>query len=70
MGKFRIDEWVLYCPFPDSKFESLYNERLKAVVLWEYDKGEPYDYEIFIDGQGKIKKVREHQLFPLSDSTY
>ena len=70
MGKFRIDEWVFYCPFPDSSAESLSSERLKSVILWKFDKTEPYDYEIFIDGEGKIKKVREHQLFPISNSTY
>ena len=29
-----------------------------------------YDYEIFIDGEGKIKKVSEHKLFPIPEPTY
>ena len=65
--KFKVDEWVLFCQFPDIKI--LANERLKSVVLSILDNDPLYDYEIFIDGSGKIKKVKEHQLFSMPQPT-
>ena len=41
-----------------------------AVILNILPKDDFYDYEIFIDGEGKIKKVREDKLFPIPEPTY
>ena len=58
--KFKIDEWVLYCPFPESNFANLKEERQPAVVLEVLKQKEPYDYRIFIDdGTSTIRKVKE-----------
>jgi hypothetical protein len=70
MAKFRVDEWVLYCAFPDSELKYLCSERQKAVVLCELPEDPFYDYRIIIEASGKIKKVREHQLFPGRPPTY
>jgi len=66
--KYKIDDWVCYCPFPD--IESFQDERIPAVILDILDNDLFYDYKIYIDGTGKTKKVREHQLFPGSPPTY
>lgn len=66
--KYRVDDWVGYCPLPD--IELFKDERLPALILAVLDKDPFYDYKIYIDKTGKIKKVREHQLFPLPSSTY
>ena len=60
--KYRIDDWVLYCVFPE--VEALSHQRDPAVVLEVYSKNDYYDYKIFIDGTGKIKKVKQRNLFP------
>ena len=60
--KYRIDEWVFYCAFPE--IAALSDQRYCAVVLEVYLKEDYYDYRIIIDGTGKIKKVKEHNLFP------
>lgn len=60
--KYRIDEWVFYCAFPE--IAALSDQRDRAVVLEVYLKEDYYDYRIIIDGTGKIKKVKEHNLFP------
>ena len=66
--RYKVDEWVFYCPLPDVKnFE---DERIPAVILDILDNDLFYDYKIYIDGTGKTKKVREHQLFPNPDPTY
>ena len=63
--KFKLDEWVLYCSFPDSQFEALKSDRQEAVILEVLDKNDLYDYRIFInDGTSKIRKVKEDNLFP------
>ena len=63
--KFKIDEWVNYCRFPDSDIGTLKNERKSAVVLEVLDKRDMYDYRIFIDdGTSTIRKVKEDHLFP------
>ena len=62
--KFKVDEWVAYCPFPDSNFSMLKDERKKAVVLEVLDKRDIYDYRIFIDdGTSTVRKVKEESLF-------
>ena len=66
--KYKIDDWVYYCPLPD--IETFKNERIPAVILDILDNDLFYDYKIYIDGTGKTKKVREHQLFPGAPPTY
>ena len=66
--KYRVDDWVAYCPLPD--IELFKDERLPALILAVLDNDPFYDYKIYIDKTGKIKKVREHQLFPLPSPTY
>jgi hypothetical protein len=70
MGKFRIDDWVLYCAFPESDYSMLSEERKSSVVLHVFEESNFYDYEIYIDGTGIIKKVREQNLFPVDKSNY
>ena len=66
--KYKVDEWVGYCSLPD--IELFKNEREPAVVLDILDDDIFYDYKIYIEKTGKTKKVREHQLFPITDPTY
>lgn len=57
--KYQIDEWVIYQPAPMATPK-------RAVILWVFDdKRTLWDYEIFIDGEGKIIKVLEGSLFPV-----
>jgi hypothetical protein len=64
-NKFKIDEWALYCSFPNSCVETLKNERKSVVILEVLGKRDIYDYRIFIDdGSSTIKKVKEENLFP------
>ena len=65
--KFKVDEWVYYCAFPD--LPALSDERSKSVVLSVLENDPIYDYEIYIDGLGKIKKVKEQQLFSMPQPT-
>ncbi len=62
--KFRMDEWVNYIAFPSSDMEILKSPK-PSVILEVFEEGSYYDYRIFIDGEGTIKKVREDFLFPL-----
>ena len=62
---YRQDEFVNYVLFPDS---ALLKEKKRAVILEVFKDGSYYDYEIYIDGEGVIRKVKEEDLFPL-DST-
>jgi len=63
--KFKVDEWVEYSQFPDSNWELLKKNRISAVILEVLEKGDIYDYRIFIDdGTSKIRKVKEENLFP------
>jgi len=66
MKKFKVDEEVLYCAFPNSPTSLLGSERAPALVLYVYeDPAEPYyDYRIYIIKTHKTKKVREVNLFP------
>ena len=66
--KYKVDDWVGYCPLPD--IELFKDEREPAVVLDILDDDIFYDYKIYIEKTGKIKKVREHQLFPPAPPTY
>jgi hypothetical protein len=59
--KFEIDRWVYYIQFPE--VENLKNNKKKAVILEVMENNSVYDYRIFIDGEGKIRKVKEEQLF-------
>jgi hypothetical protein len=68
--KYRIDDWVIYKPFPNDQSKFLSEIEKRSLILWVFPKEDFYDYEIIIDGTGKIKKVREHQLFPIPDPTY
>ena len=63
--KFRIDQWVSYCRFPESEFGDLKQERIRAVVLETLGKRDIYDYSIYLDnGTATILKVKEKNLFP------
>jgi hypothetical protein len=63
--KYKVDEWVSYCQFPDSNFEPLKEERKSAVILEVLQSGNTYDYRIFIDdGTSITRKVKEENLFP------
>jgi hypothetical protein len=62
--RFKVDEWVLYCCFPNSEVAYLKEERKHAVVLQVLPNKELYDYEIYIDdGSSVIRKVKEENLF-------
>ena len=67
MKKFKVDEEVLYCTFPDSEFGNLANERRPAIVLYAFrpDENLFYDYIIYILDNNKRKKVREEKLFSI-----
>ena len=68
--KYRVDDWVIYKPFPNDEGEILASMEERALILYVFPKNNFYDYEIFIDGKVKIKKVREHHLFPIPSPTY
>ena len=59
---FKQDEFVNYIVFPDSE---LLKVEKRSVILEVLNDGSYYDYEIFIDGVGTIRKVKEEDLFPL-----
>jgi len=61
MSKYQIDQWVYYIQFPE--ILNLKNKKKKAVILEVMENNSVYDYRIFIDGEGKIRKVKEEQLF-------
>ena len=63
--KFKTDEWVEYCQFPDSKHGVLKDTKVRAVVLEILGKRDIYDYRIYLDnGTSTILKVKEKNLFP------
>ena len=66
--KYKVDEWVAYCPLPDVEYFK--DERIRTVILDVLDTDPFYDYIIYIEKSQKRKKVREHQLFPIPPSTY
>ena len=61
--KYKIDQWVYYVQFPE--IINLKNDKKKAVILEVMENNSIYDYRIFIDGEGKIRKVKERNLFSL-----
>jgi len=61
--KYDIDQWVYYIQFPE--ITSLRNNKKKAVILEVLDKNNVYHYRIFIDGEGKVRKVKESNLFSI-----
>jgi hypothetical protein len=63
MNKYQIDQWIYYVQFPE--IHNLKNNKKKAVILEVLEKNSIYDYRIFIDGEGKIRKVKEEQLFSI-----
>ena len=63
MSKYQIDQWVYYVQFPE--VQNLKNNKKKAVILEVMENNSVYDYRIFIDGEGKIRKVKESNLFSL-----
>ena len=65
--KFKADDKVLYCTFPDSEFDNLASERRPAIVLYAFCGNENlfYDYIIYILDNNKRKKVREENLFSI-----
>jgi hypothetical protein len=59
--KYDVDQWVYYVQFPE--VQNLKNNKKKAVILEVMENNSIYDYRIFIDGEGKIRKVKESSLF-------
>jgi hypothetical protein len=59
--KYKIDQWLYYVQFPE--VESLKNNKKRAVILEVMKNNSVYDYRIFIDGEGNVRKVKEEQLF-------
>ena len=59
--KYEIDQWIYYVQFPE--IENLKNNKKKAVILEVMENNSVYDYRIFIDGEGKVRKVKERNLF-------
>jgi len=68
--KYRVDDWVIYKPFADSESELLREMSSRVLILDLLKNDFFYDYKIYIEETQKIKKVREHQLFSIPDSTY
>ena len=63
--RFKVDEWVHYCQFPESNFTNLKEERRSAVILEVLDQKDRFDYRIFIDdGTSTMRKVKEETIFP------
>jgi len=63
--KFKIDEWVEYCQFPESEFSNLSDRRVPAVILEVLEQQDIYDYRIYIDDSiGTFRKVKEETLSP------
>jgi hypothetical protein len=59
--KYEVDEWVLYCQFPES--EVLKDNKIESVILEVLLNDLFYDYRIYLnDGSGKYKKVKEENL--------
>ena len=68
--KYRVDEWVIYKPFANDESDLLRQMRSRALVLDILKEDFFYDYKIYVEETQKIKKVREHQLFPEPEPTY
>ena len=63
MKKFKVDEWVYYCALPDVEYFK--DDFKRALILSVLDNDLFYDYKIYIEKTGKIKKVRESHLFSI-----
>ena len=64
----KIDDWVLYCRFPDVK--SLVDKKIRAVILDVLDEDSFYDYKICLDdGTAKMMDVKRHNLFSLLEGS-
>ena len=61
--KYKLDQWVYYVQFPE--IINLKNDKKKAVILEVMENNSVYDYRIFIDGEGKVRKVKERNLFSI-----
>ncbi len=61
--KYKMDQWVYYVQFPE--VQNLKNDKKKAVILEVMENNSVYDYRIFIDVEGKIRKVKEKNLFSI-----
>ena len=68
--KYNVDDWVLYKPFINEESTLLQEICDRALILAHLPIDPFYDYKIILEESGKIKKVREHQLFPDGGSTY
>jgi len=60
-SKYKINQWLYYVQFPE--VENLKNNKKRAVILEVMKNNSVYDYRIFIDGEGNVRKVKEEQLF-------
>jgi len=65
--KYKVDEWVYYCVLPDVEYFK--DDMRPALILTVLNNDPFYDYKIYIDQTGKIKKVREQQLFSMPQPT-
>lgn len=66
--RYKVDEWVMYCTFPDSEFSILSEERIESVILEVLDNDPLYDYRICLNnGSAKITKVKEKNLFDIKE---
>jgi hypothetical protein len=62
MKKYQVDEWVLYCGYPNSRI--LKDNITEAVILEILKDDLLYTYRIYLnDGSGKDIKVKEENLF-------
>ena len=61
MSKYKINQWLYYIQF--SEDENLKNNKKRVVILEVMKNNSVYDYRIFIDGEGNVRKVKEEQLF-------
>lgn len=64
--KYRVDDWVIYRPFANSESELLREMSSRVLILDLLEDDYFYDYKIYVEDTQKIKKVREHKLFPIS----
>ena len=68
--KYKVDEWVIYKPFPNDDSKLLREMSSRDLVLDLLEDDFFYDYKVYVEETQKTKKVREHQLFPEATPTY
>lgn len=61
--KYKVDEWVWYCPFVGSNVTEPPAYSLRAVILSICDQNDFHDYRIYIEETAKFKAVKEEDLF-------